>query len=74
MVNVLLVHSPSAATAQIAGRPSDSMPELGDIDVTIRPALEASVEDVLAADAYVLDDCELRLYLRRSQALLRHHV
>ena len=57
MVNVLLVHhSPSAATAQIAEAAESGlrMPELGDIDVTIRPALEASVADVLAADAYVL--------------------
>ena len=57
MVNVLLVHhSPSAATVRIA-EAADSglrMTELGDIDVTVRPALEASVEDVLAADAYVL--------------------
>ena len=75
MVNVLLVHhSPSAATAQIAEAAESGlrMPELGDIDVTIRPALEASVADVLAADAYVLrTTAELRLYLRRSQALLR---
>ena len=57
MVNVLLVHhSPSAATVRIAEAAESGlrMPELGDIDVTIRPALEASVADVLAADAYVL--------------------
>ncbi|MBR7503371.1 flavodoxin, partial [Mycobacterium tuberculosis] len=57
MVSVLLVHhSPSPATARIAEAAVAGlrMPELGDIDVVIRPALEASVDDVLAADAYVL--------------------
>lgn len=57
MVSVLLVHhSPSLATARIAEAAVAGlrMPELGDIDVVIRPALEASVDDVLAADAYVL--------------------
>lgn len=57
MVSVLLVHhSPSPATARIAEAAEAGlrMPELGDIDVVVRPALEASVDDVLAADAYVL--------------------
>ena len=30
------------------------MPELGDVDVTLRPALEATAADVLAADGFVL--------------------
>lgn len=30
------------------------MPELGTIDVTVRPALEATTADVLAADGFVL--------------------
>lgn len=30
------------------------MPELGDVDVIVRPALEATAEDVLAADGFVL--------------------
>jgi multimeric flavodoxin WrbA len=57
MATVLLVHhSPSAATAQIAEAALTGLrlPELGDVEVTVRPALEASTEDVLAADAYVL--------------------
>ncbi|MFF8894665.1 flavodoxin family protein [Brevibacterium casei] len=57
MVSVLLVHhSPSPATARIAEAAEAGlrMPELGDIDVVVRPALEASVDDVLAADAFVL--------------------
>lgn len=57
MASVLLVHhSPSPATARIAEAAEAGlrMPELGDIDVVVRPALEASVDDVLAADAYVL--------------------
>ncbi|MCI4010944.1 NAD(P)H-dependent oxidoreductase [Brevibacterium sp. ZH18] len=57
MVSVLLVHhSPSKATAQIAEAAQIGLhlPELGDIDITVRPALEATVDDVLAADAYVL--------------------
>ena len=57
MVNVLLAHhSPSDATARIAEAALAGLrlPELGDIEVTVRPALEASAEDVLDADAYVL--------------------
>lgn len=57
MVSVLLVHhSPSPATGRIAEAAVAGlrMPELGDIDVIVRPALEATVDDVLAADAYVL--------------------
>ncbi|MGC2977422.1 MULTISPECIES: flavodoxin family protein [unclassified Brevibacterium] len=57
MVNVLLVHhSPSTATKRIAEAALAGLrlPELGDIDVTVRPALDTSVDDVLAADAYVL--------------------
>lgn len=57
MVSVLLVHhSPSDATAQIAEAALSGlrMPELSDVDVRVSPALEASVDDVLAADAYVL--------------------
>lgn len=30
------------------------MPELGDVDVMVRPALEATAADVLAADGFVL--------------------
>lgn len=54
---VLLVHhSPSAATEELAAaaREGLGMPELEDVEVRERPALEATVEDVLAADAYVL--------------------
>jgi multimeric flavodoxin WrbA len=57
MVSVLLVHhSPSPSTQGIAEAAEAGLrlPELGDIDVTVRPALEATVDDVLAADAYVL--------------------
>ena len=57
MASVLLVHhSPSPATARIAEAAEAGLrlPELGDIDVVVRPALEASVDDVLAADAFVL--------------------
>lgn len=57
MASVLLVHhSPSPATARIAEAAEAGlrMPELGDVDVVVRPALEASVDDVLAADAFVL--------------------
>ncbi|WP_166970226.1 flavodoxin family protein [Brevibacterium atlanticum] len=57
MVSVLLVHhSPSDPTSQIAEAALTGLrlPELGDIEVAVRPALEAGVEDVLAADAYVL--------------------
>ena len=57
MVTVLLVHhSPSEATNQIAEAALAGLrlPELGEIDVVVRPALEASAADVLAADAYVL--------------------
>lgn len=57
MVSVLLVHhSPSPATKRIAEAAEAGLrlPELGEVDVVIRPALEATVDDVLAADAYVL--------------------
>ena len=57
MVRVLLVHhSPTTPTAQIAEAAVTGLrlPELGDIEVTIRAALEASAADVLAADAFVL--------------------
>lgn len=57
MVSVLLVHhSPSEATNRIAEAALAGlrMPELGGIDVVVRPALAASAADVLAADAYVL--------------------
>lgn len=57
MVSILLVHhSPSQATNRIAEAALTGLrlPELGDLDVTVRPALEATVDDVLAADAYVL--------------------
>ena len=57
MVSVLLVHhSPSPSTQRIAEAAVAGLrlPELGEIDVTVRPALEATVDDVLAADAYVL--------------------
>lgn len=57
MVSILLVHhSPSQATNRIAEAALAGLrlPELGDIDVTVRPALEATVDDVLATDAYVL--------------------
>lgn len=57
MVSVLLVHhSPSPATKRIAEAAEAGLrlPELGEVDVVVRPALEATVDDVLAADAYVL--------------------
>lgn len=57
MVSVLLVHhSPSPATKRIAEAAEAGLrlPELGEVDVLVRPALEATVDDVLAADAYVL--------------------
>ncbi|MFB9775436.1 flavodoxin family protein [Brevibacterium otitidis] len=57
MARVLLVHhSPSPATERLAAaaRAGLSMPELEDIEVVERPALEATAADVLAADAYVL--------------------
>ncbi|GAA4284598.1 NAD(P)H-dependent oxidoreductase [Brevibacterium daeguense] len=57
MTTVLLVHhSPSPATAQLAeaAREGLSMPELEGVEFVERQALEATVDDVLAADAYVL--------------------
>lgn len=57
MVSILLVHhSPSQATSEIAEAALTGlrMPELGALDVTVRPALEATAVDVLAADAFVL--------------------
>ncbi|MDN6134374.1 MAG: flavodoxin [Brevibacterium sp.] len=57
MVSILLVHhSPSQATSEIAEAALTGlrMPELGAVDVTVRPALEAKTADVLAADAFVL--------------------
>ncbi|TSI16883.1 flavodoxin family protein [Brevibacterium aurantiacum] len=57
MVSILLVHhSPSQATAEIAEAALSGlrMPELGAVDVTARPALEATSADVLAADGFVL--------------------
>ena len=57
MVSILLVHhSPSQATSEIAEAALTGlrMPELGAIEVTVRPALQATAADVLAADAYVL--------------------
>ena len=57
MVSILLVHhSPSQATTEIAEAALSGlrMPELGDVDVIVRPALEATAEDVLAADGFVL--------------------
>ncbi|WP_309132191.1 NAD(P)H-dependent oxidoreductase [Brevibacterium sp.] len=57
MVSVLLVHhSPTTATSRIAEAALRGlhMPELADVDVIVRSALEATAEDVLSADAYVL--------------------
>jgi multimeric flavodoxin WrbA len=57
MTTVLLVHhSPSSATAQLAeaARVGLSLPELEGVEFVERQALEATVDDVLAADAYVL--------------------
>ncbi|GAA1870717.1 flavodoxin family protein [Brevibacterium marinum] len=57
MVSILLVHhSPSQATSRIAEAALSGlrMPELGDVDITVRSALEATSADVLGADAFVL--------------------
>ena len=45
------------------------------VEVVVRPALEATAEDVLAADGYLLaTPGQLRLHERRAQALLRLDV
>ncbi|MEV0982995.1 NAD(P)H-dependent oxidoreductase [Brevibacterium sp. NPDC049920] len=57
MSTVLLVHhSPSDATAALAeaARAGLTMPELEGVELVEKAALEATVEDVLAADAFVL--------------------
>ncbi|PMB98576.1 flavodoxin family protein [Brevibacterium luteolum] len=57
MARVLLVHhSPSPATEELAAaaREGLNMPELDGVEVIERAALEATADDVLAADAYVL--------------------
>ncbi|WP_349827115.1 flavodoxin family protein [Brevibacterium litoralis] len=57
MPTVLLVHhSPTDATARLAeaARAAFEFEELADITLVERQALEATVEDVLSADAYVL--------------------
>lgn len=57
MATLLIVHhSPTPAVRRIAdavlvGARND---EIEDVDIIERPALEATVEDVLAADAYLL--------------------
>lgn len=54
---VLLVHhSPTAATGALAqaARDAFAFEELGEVDLVEVPALEATAEQVLAADAYVL--------------------
>lgn len=57
MATVLLVHhSPTDTVTPLAeaARAGVRMPELEGVELVERQALEASVEDVLAADAYVL--------------------
>ena len=57
MPRLLIVHHTSSPALQamleaaVAGAHD---PELGDLDVEVRPALAASVPDVLAADGFVL--------------------
>ena len=57
MPTMLVVHhTPSPATHALleAVRSGASEPELSEVDVEVRPALGATVSDVLAADAYLL--------------------
>jgi multimeric flavodoxin WrbA len=57
MPTMLVVHhTPSPATHALleAVRSGGSEPELSEVDVEVRPALGATVSDVLAADAYLL--------------------
>lgn len=57
MARLLVIHhSPTPTLQQVADAALEGArhPDLAEVDVVVRPALEATVDDVLAADGYLL--------------------